>query len=297
MSASVASSRSEGGGPTTVSSQNSSASNRVMVEQIFPQQQNYESVCLLPQSDGSLQTSVLRRQSCCSPIYSVDSSQTQYNESSQAELSAFLSEVDPCGNHIVELCCDPTLNKKSKSTKSFFRLEFEDEIRKVQLLPLPLSTNLHRAPSGANPTGTASETVGVLLVVVSKRSGMSVHSLVLTRESSLDLFHVAEFAKVSRGTVEDTGPCTEVSIYLDNTRNEEGRALNDQDSILYVALMPCNPSLRSHRIDILACPLVGHKSPLFRFNTRGPTRALKRSLILTGKLSRPCYYLYHLPYS
>lgn len=274
-------SRSEGEGPKTASSQTSFASNRVAVEQIFPQH-NHVTMCLLPEPMGALHTSVLRGQSCSSKIYTIDSGQRFYNESSEAQLSAFLSEVDPSGNHIVELCCDPAHTDLDYQTKSYFRFEFEDEIRKVQLLPLPLSTALQREPSLTNTSYTSSETLGALLIVMSKRSGMSVHSLILSRKSNLDAFHVAEFGKVSRGPVEDTGPFMEVSLYLDNTRDDEGKALYAPDPVLYAAFLSINPLVRSHRIDVLACPLVCHKSPLFHFDTRGPTRALKRSLVLTG---------------
>ncbi len=269
----------EGEGHITVASESSSMSNKVMVEQIFPED-NYESECLLPESMGSLEASVLKGQCCTAKIYNVDLSREVYSETSELEVSAFLNEVDPKGNHIVELCC----GQRNKNEKSYFHLDFEDQIRKVQLLPLPLSTSFER-DIAFNSYGGA-QTCGILLLVVSKRTGMSLHSIILSRKSSFDQFHISEFAKVSRGKVEDTGPCLETSHFLDNTRDESGKSFGLPDPILYVAILPCRPSARAHRIDVLACPLVCHKSPLFRFNTRGPSRALRRSMVLTGMLDK-----------
>lgn len=262
--------------PTTVSSDNSSKLNKVSVEQIFPED-NYESECLLPETMSNLEASSLKDQCCTVKVYSVDMTRQAYNETGEVEFSAFLNEIDAKGNNIVELCC----GQKSKRDKSYFHLEFEDQIRKVQILPLPLSTKFQRVSAFTSYRGP--QTCGVLLLVVSKSTGMSLHSIILSRKSSFDQFHISEFTKVSRGKVEDTGPCVEISHFLDNTRDELGRNFGQQDPVLYCAILPCRPSFRSHRIDVLACPLIGHKSPLFHFKNRGPTRALRRSMVLTGR--------------
>lgn len=265
----------DGEDPKTVASDNSTKSNKVSVEQIFPEDY-YESECLLPESMKNLEPSALKGQCCTAKLYSVDLTRQVYNETAEVELSAFLNDIDTKGNNIVELCCD----QKGNTDKSYFHLEFEDQIRKVQLLPLPLSTKFQRVSAFTSYRG--SQTCGVLLLVVSKSTGMSLHSIILSRKSSFDPFHISEFAKVSRGKVEDTGPCVEISYFLDNTRDEMGRNFGLPDPVLYCAILPCRPSFRSHRIDVLACPLIGHKSPLFHFKNRGPTRALRRSMVLTG---------------
>ena len=272
--------RNDGEGPSTVASDNSASSNRVMVEQIFPQHDR-KTVCLLPESAERLLTSPLRGHCCTANVYTVDLTKKTFSQTSEVELSAFLSEVAPNGNHRVELCCDPRATRNVNSTKSYFRFEFEDEIRKVQLLPLPLSTGLQMQKTA--DSYTTSQTIGALLVAISKRGGLSIHSVVFSRKSAYDPFHIAEFSKVSRRTVEDTGPCIEVALFLDNTRDESGKACAAPDPVLYTAILPIQAEARSHRIDVLACPLVSQKSPLFRFDARGPTRALKRSLVLTGK--------------
>lgn len=266
---------SDGEDPKTVASENSGKSNQVSVEQIFPED-NYESECLLPESRRNVEVSSLKGQCCTAKLYSIDLTSQAYNETAEVQLSAFLNDIDTKGYNVVELCC----GQKNKTDKSYFHFEFEDQIRKVQLLPLPLSTQFQRVSTFTSYRGP--QTCGVLMLVVSKSTGMSLHSIILSRKSSLDQFHISEFAKVSRGKVEDTGPWVEMSFFLDNTRDELGRNVGLPDPVLYCAILPCRPCFRSHRIDVLACPLIGHKSPLFNFKNRGPTRALRRSMVLTG---------------
>lgn len=265
---------------TTVASDTSGSSNRVLVEQVFPQHMR-DPVCLLPANPNtSMGANICRNQSCTVSSYSIDQVKRRYIEASEVDLSAFLALIDPDGNHSIELCCNPE-GKGDPTTTSFFRFEFEDEIRKIQLLPLPLNTYFHHEniPFYSHKS---TEVLGVLLLVVSKRGGLSVHSLVLTRKSEFEQFQLSEFLKVSRGTVDDVGNAAAMSSHLHQPEDGAIDPGEGSDPILYVALSACPKNSRSCRVDCLACPLVCHKCPLFRFMKVGPTRALKRSLVLTG---------------
>jgi hypothetical protein len=201
------------------------------------------------------------------------------SSSTTAELSALLAEIDKDGKYIVELRCD--LGKKNPLKVPCFRFHFEDQVRKVQLLPLPLKTAFH-FDREYQTSGTVLQTLGALLVVVSKRGGLSIHSIVFSRASEDEPFRITEFKKVSRGCIEETGDFMEVSLFLDSGEDAQDVSKDGIDPVLYAGILPTSSSTRSHRLDVLGCPLVRHKSPLFRFTTKGPTRALKRSLVLTG---------------
>ena len=265
------------GGSSKTSSNEGASTHRVMVEEFFPHEHQVP-ICLLPQNN----LSSLQGQRCNVKVYGVDIENEVYGELSKirAELSALLAEIDENGNYIVELRCD--LAAKNPRQHVCFRFQFEDQVRKVQLLPLPLKTVFQCDPQFESTNGTV-QTLGALLVVLSKFGGMSVHSIVLSRTSDDEPFRIAEFKKVSRGSIEDTFDFLDVSLFVD-AMTQENQGFSDEalDSVLYAGILPKSKSARSHRVDVLASPLVCHKSPLFRFATAGPTRAIKRTVVLTG---------------
>lgn len=274
-----------GGGPgTVVSAASSSSANRVMVEEFFPYG-HQDPICLIP---GDKKSS-LQGQSCILKVFNVDIPNRSFSElvSTTALLSAFFAEIDPNGNQVVELRCNLE-EEQPKEEEPCFRFEFEDQIRNIRLMPLPLSTDLHFAgATSLDSKNGCLQVVGFLLVVVAKRSGVSVHSVVLSRVSVRDPFRISEFKKVSRGSLEDSGNQeaeSQISLYLHNTRDALGRSTGSlsSDPILYTGIISQSLSNLSHRLDALACPLICHQCPLFRFSTQKPTRSLKKSLLLSG---------------
>ena len=257
-----------------------------MVEEFFPHE-HQEPICLLPQNSFSS----LQGQRCTVKVYGVDIQNEMFGELSsiRAELSALLAEIDENGNYIVELRCN--LAPKYPRQNVWFRFQFEDQVRKVQLLPLPLMTTCQFDPQFESTNSTV-QTLGALLVVLSKIGGLSVHSIVLSRTSDDEPFRIAEFKKVSRGIIEDTFDFLEVSLFVDTMPQDvQGRPEEALGSVLYAGILPKSLSTRSQRLDVLACPLVRHKSPLFRFTTPGPTRAFKRTVVLTGTFDCSKSYL------
>jgi hypothetical protein len=277
----------EGGSSHKVSRSDASKANgsytshRVMVEE-YIHDENEKPIGLLPE----ISASSLQGQRCTVKVYNVDSNNQTFGvlPGTTIVLSAFLAEIDRNGNYIVELRCDHGQESVRKNVS--FRFEFQDQVRKVQLLPLPLKTTFQYQTEHML-SRPVDQTLGVLLVVVSKRGGMSVHSVVLSRTSKREPFRIAEFKKVARGCMEETGDLIEVSLFLDYAQDGQGRSTGTIDPILYAGVLPKSSSTRSQRLDILACPLVSHQSPLFRFKTQGPTRALKRSMVLTGTCGSP----------
>lgn len=265
-----------GGGASRGGSTTCPSSNRVMVEEYFPNQYQ-DHICLLPE----MGTSSLQGQRCNVKVYCVDIANRTFGELSyvKAQLSALLTCIDPNGNCVVELRCD--LGEKNPRHNVWFRFKFDDQVRKVQILPLPLKTAFQFRQSLTSQQMVL-QTLAVLLVVVSKRGGISVHSVVLSRTSDDDPFRIAEFKKVSRGSVAETGDSFDISLFLDNTHDVQDTPNMAHDTILYAGILPKSCSSQSHQLEVLACPLVCHKSPLFRFATTGPTRALRRSVVLTG---------------
>jgi hypothetical protein len=148
---------------------------------------------LLPMS-ASLRCSLAQDSSCTATIFSVDHATKFCDQSSEAELSAFIPEGQ-C--QYVELSCKPRSSSLTDSLSSI-KVEFDDEVRRVKILPLPANKEIRWEDSWVQEKkGSSYETLGVLMAVATARAGVVVRSIVLSRNSSLEPFRHSQSIEVS----------------------------------------------------------------------------------------------------
>jgi hypothetical protein len=156
-----------------------------------------ENICLLPKSASSCFT--MAKDSCCTAaIFSIDSSKKLYKESSEAELTAFVQANCSDSHQWVQLCCKPDSlssdHNNMENSKSF--LYFDSEIQQIKLLSLPVNHKI-KWQSECTHSNT-SETLGVLLVVVTKRAELIVQSILFSRTSASEQFQLSELIEVRK---------------------------------------------------------------------------------------------------
>jgi hypothetical protein len=155
---------------------------------------------LLPMSP-SLRCSLAQDSSCTATIYSIDHATKFCDQSSKAELSAFI----PAGQcQYVELYCRPSSSSHT-DTLSSIKVEFDDEIRRVKMLPLPANKEIRWEDDSRvqEKKGSSYESIGVLLAVATARAGVVVRSIVLSRNSSLEPFRHSQSIEVSNTRIYD----------------------------------------------------------------------------------------------
>jgi hypothetical protein len=261
----------------------------------------------LPRSTASCFS--LAQDNCCTAtIFTVDEVHNQCEAVSEAELAAFLPSGDT--RHSVELSCHANLSslidEDSETYSSSFRLNFDEDVQRVQLLTLPWTNeNFHGKVAVHTDLYQA---IGVV-VVATTLSRVSARSIVLARSSPSEAFRLSEVKEITEKTETSADPSDERRIREVHARlvitETESPVSSDEpliEPLLLIAtsstgagITPKKRAGASQRVDVKAYKMAEHICPLFRFNAcaHGSRPQGMHVQALSGRYNQRTRYILH----